>query len=280
MSIRFIVDSTADLAPGLRERARVVPMSIHFGDETYQDGVDITIEQFYEKLAASDVMPTTSQVTPAAFEAAFREAVEAGDQVVCVTISSALSGTCQSAMIAAEGFPGQVFVVDSQTVVMGTGVLVEYGMQLADRGLSAEEIARELTARRDRVKIVAVADTLEYLKRGGRISATVAFAGGLLNIKPILCVDGGQVKLLNKARGAKQINTMLAKGIEDFGGVDCSMPVMFGFTGTDDELLKKFMEEDASLWADYQGEKNISIIGSTVGTHVGPGAAAIAFFAK
>lgn len=280
MSIRFITDSTTDMSPAVRQRATVTPLTIHFGEEEYRDGVDITIEQFYEKLASSEVMPTTSQVTPAAFEKVFREAVEAGDEVVCLTIASTLSGTCQSANIAAAEFSGKVFVVDTQTVVMGAGILLEYGMLLADRGWTAQQIAEELTAQRDRVKIVAVADTLEYLKRGGRISATVAFAGGLLNIKPIICVDDGEVKLLSKARGPKQINSMLIKGIEHFGGIDCAMPIMFGYTGTDDELLKKFMEEDAHMWSDYTGEQNICVIGSTVGTHVGPGAAAIAFFTR
>ncbi|MDO5400713.1 MAG: DegV family protein [Eubacteriales bacterium] len=280
MSIRFITDSTTDLSPAIAGRVKVIPMAVHFGDETYLDGVDITIEQFYEKLTTSSVMPTTSQVAPATFADAFREAVEAGDEVVCLTISSTLSGTCQSANIAAAEFPGKVFVVDSRTVIMAAGILVEYGFRLAEQGLSAEQIAQALTQQRDRVKIVAVADTLEYLKRGGRISPTVAFAGGLLNIKPIICVTDGEIKLLNKARGAKQINAMLEKGVEHFGGIDYTMPIMFGYTGTDDELLRRFMEEDAALWAQYRGERTVSIIGSTVGTHVGPGAAAIAFFAK
>lgn len=280
MSIRIITDSTADMTPQVRQRVQVVPMLIRFGDKEYLDGVDITSAQFYEMLTQSQDLPTTSQIPPATFQEAFREAVEAGDQVVCLTISSKLSGTYQSACIAAAQFPGQVFAVDSQTVAMSFGILVDYALTLVDRGLSAGEIAQALTECRSRVKLVAVVDTLEYLKKGGRISATVAFAGGLLNIKPIIAVDVGEVKMCAKARGGKQVNAALIKEIENFGGMDCTMPLMFGYTGLDDGLLVKFMEEAAPLWQDYQGALYKTVVGSTVGTHAGPGAAAVAFFAK
>lgn len=279
MSVRFITDSTTDLAPEMMDRVTVLPISVRFGDQEYLDKQDITSQQFYELLVSSDTMPTTSQVPPAAFAHAFQEAVDAGDTVVCVTISSNLSGTCQSAAIAASQFPEKVFVVDSQTVIMGAGILLQYGLSLADQGLSAQQIAQALEEKRSQVKIVAVADTLEYLKKGGRISATVAFAGGLLNIKPILAVDDGVVGLVNKARGGKQINTMMAKAIQNFGGIDCRYPIMFGYSGLDDHLLETFMAENQQLWADYTGPLVKVVVGAAVGTHVGPGAAAIAFFA-
>lgn len=280
MSVRLITDSTTDLFPEAEGRVEVLPISVRFGDQEYLDKVDITSQQFYEKLVSSDTMPTTSQVPPAVFAQAFQEAVEAGDSVVCLTISTELSGTCQSALMAASQFPGKVFVVDSRTVIMGTGILVQYALNLIDQGKSAQAVAQALEDIRDRVKIVAVADTLEYLKRGGRISKAVAFAGGLLNIKPILAVDNGVVGLKEKARGTKQINAMLAKAVESFGGIDCSLPIMFGYSGLDDSLLNQFQQEDSFLWEGYQGDLHRVVVGAAVGTHVGPGAAAMAFFAN
>lgn len=280
MSVRFITDSSTDMRAAVRERVTVIPMLIRFGDQEYRDGVDITTEEFYEKLTTSETLPTTSQIPPATFEDAFREATANGDEVVCLPISSGLSGTYQSACIAAAEFPGKVFVVDGLTVATTAGILLDYAMTLADEGWSAADIAEELTRQRDRVKLVAVVDTLEYLKKGGRISSAVAFAGGLLNIKPIIAVVDGKVEMLAKARGGKQINSALAKEVKNYGGIDCTKPILFAYTGLQDELLHKFMEEEQELWQDYQGEKTICVIGSTVGTHAGPGAAAIAFFAK
>lgn len=279
MSVRFITDSSSDMRAAVRDRATVIPMLIRFGDREYRDGVDITTQAFYEKLVSSEELPTTSQIPPAVFETVFRKAVENGDEVVCLPISSGLSGTYQSACIAAAEFPGKVFVVDGLTVALSAGILLDYGMTLADKGLSAREIAEEMTRQRDRVKLVAVVDTLEYLKKGGRVSATVAFAGGLLNIKPIIAVEGGKVVMLSKARGGKQINAAMMKEVENYGGIDCRLPIMFAYSGTDDTLLRKFMEEEKDAWSEYHGEQTVRMIGATVGTHAGPGAAAIAFFA-
>jgi len=185
MSVRIFVDSTADLIPALREKVRVVPLTVHFGDKEYADGVEITPDEFYKKLVASKDLPTTSQATPYAFSEAFEEAVEAGDTVVAIIISSGLSGTYQSATIAASEFPGKVFVVDSRNVTISTGVLVEYAFRLLEQGMDAEAIAAELDQAKSRVRLMAVVDTLEYLQKGGRVSKAVAIAGGLLSIKPL-----------------------------------------------------------------------------------------------
>ena len=185
MKVRIVIDSTADIRPELKARFSIVPLTILFGEQEYVDGVDIDHHQFYEMLVESDVMPTTSQATPAAFGKVFAEAVANGESVVALTVASKLSGTYQSAVIAAADYPGKVFVVDSETAAIGTGILAELALRLADRGQSAEEIARRLEVERDNVHVVALLDTLEYLKRGGRISKTVAFAGGLLSIKPV-----------------------------------------------------------------------------------------------
>ena len=280
MSVRIIVDSTADLLPEVASRLTVVPLSIRFGDREYVQGVDITNAQFYEMLVESDTLPTTSQATPYQFEIAFREAVDAGDTVVAITLSAKLSGTYQSAVIAAAEFPGRVFVIDSASAAIGTGILIEYALQLVDEGLSAEEIAQKLLAQRERIYVVAMLDTLEYLKKGGRISKTVAFAGELLSIKPVVSIEGGEVKLLGKARGSKQGNNLLVKQIQAAGGVDFSMPLLLGYTGLSDVLLQKYITDSAILWESYRKELPRTLIGSVIGTHVGPGAVAVAFFSK
>ncbi|MBP1572818.1 MAG: DegV family protein [Oscillospiraceae bacterium] len=278
MATRIIIDSTADINESLNGKFTVVPLSVHFGDEEYIDGVTINHKQFYEKLIESDVLPTTSQVTPAAFSDVFKEVVESGDDAVVLTISSKLSGTYQSAVIAAQDFGDKIQVVDSLTVTIGLGVLAEYALKLRDDGMNAKEIAKIITEQREKVLVIALLDTLEYLQKGGRISKTVAFAGGLLSIKPVICVKDGVVGMLGKARGSKQGNNLLVKEIEAAGGVDFTKPVMLGFTGLSDHLLLKYKEDSSYLWEGNVENLSYTTIGSVVGTHVGPGAVAVAFF--
>lgn len=280
MKVRIITDSTADLVPVLKERIATVPLSIVFGDEQYVDGVTIDHTRFYEKLVESDVLPTTSQPTPAAFAKAYQAAVDAGEEAVVLTVSSELSGTYQSAMIAAEDFPGKVHVVDTKSVALGSAILAELALQLADSGLDSASIAQRLTQEREHIRLIAMLDTLEYLKRGGRISKTAAFAGGLLSIKPVIGLQDGKIEILGKARGSKQGNNMLVKEIESSGGVDFSKPLLLGYTGMSDLLLRKYIEDSAYIWQEYKSELPVTIVGSVVGTHAGPGAVAVAFFAK
>lgn len=276
MSVRIITDSTVDLTPDVKARVTAVPLSVRFGEQEYQDGVTITAEKFYEMLVKSEELPTTSQPTPAAFEDVFRETVEAGDEVVCITIASKLSGTYQSATIAAEEFPGKVFVVDSRTAAIGAGVLAEYALQLADQGMGAEAILHELMEKRKQVRLYAIVDTLEYLKKGGRLNAAVAVVGGLLNIKPIICVnEAGEIEVAGKARGLKAAFSQLSQLCAQNGGVDGSKPVLLGYTGESDENLRKYMEENTGLW---EPDTKYTIVAAAIGVHVGPGAVAAAFF--
>ena len=278
MGIRIVIDSTCDLIPEIKNHVKVVPLCINFGDEEFIDGVTINTAEFYDKLVSGGVLPTTSQPTPAAFAEAYEEAIHAGDTVIAITISSRLSGTYQSATIAAEDFPGQVFVVDSRNVAIGMTVLVQYALRLVNEGKSAQEIFDALLAIRSRVRVTAVLDTLDYLHKGGRISKTVAVAGGLLAIKPILAVNDGELGMINKARGNKQANSMMNTEIAKMGGADFDMPIVFGYTGTSDELLQKYIAESAEYWGGRSFTS--TVVGSTVGTHAGPGAVAVAFFAQ
>ena len=255
MKVKIIVDSTADLIPAVKERVTVVPLTVHFGDEEYIDGVTIDHKAFYEKLIESDVLPITSQATPDAFGKEFAKLAE-DEAAVVITIASKLSGTCQSAHIAAGDYPGRVFVVDSKSVALGSGILVERALQLVDEGLEASAIAAQLEEERERVRLIALVDTLEYLKKGGRISKTAAVAGSLLSIKPVLGVEDGEINVLGKARGSKQGNNLLVKEIESSGGVDFSRPVLLGYTGLSDHMLKKYMEASAFIWQGHVEELN------------------------
>ena len=280
MSLKIVLDSTSDLVPELLGKFEIVPLTVNFGEEEFIDGVTITREEFYAKLIESDVIPTTSQATPEAFERVFKKLVENGDEVLCITVASKLSGTYQSACIAAEEFPGKVRVIDSKSVAIGSAILAEFALSLLEKGLSAEEIEKELIKKREDIIIVALIDTLEYLKKGGRLSKTAAFAGSLLNIKPVVSVEDGKINVLGKARGSKQGNNFLIKEIEKAGGVDFSMPLLLGYTGHDPYMLEKYKEDSRFIWEGKVENLRETCIGSVIGTHVGPGAIAVAFFRK
>ena len=277
MNTRIIVDSTSDLLPEIREQVYVVPLTVHFGQEEYVDGVTIDHKAFYEKLIETDVHPTTSQASPAAFEAEYEKAREAGEAAVVITLTSKLSGTFQSATIASEDYDN-IYIVDSGTAAIGGGILVEYALELLGEGLGAREIAARLEEAKKRIIVVALVDTLEYLKKGGRISKTAAFAGTVLNIKPVLAVEDGEIKMLGKARGSRMGNNLLVQEIEKAGGVDFSMPLLLGYTGLSDAMLLKYIEDSKYLWEGNVDGVRYTTIGSVIGTHAGPGAVAVAFF--
>ena len=279
MAIRFIVDSASDLLPSEAETLGIIhlPLTVMFGDTSYRDAVDLTHQEFYEKLIESDVMPSTSQATPAAFAAEFEKIQAAGESAVVITLASQFSGTYQSAMIAAQDYEN-IYVVDSQSVAIGGAILVELALQMADAGMDAAKIAARLEEEKRNICIVALVDTLEYLKRGGRVSKTVAFAGTLLNIKPVLAVREGEIQMLGKARGSKQGNNLLVQQIDKAGGVDFDKPVLLGYTGLSDILLQKYIEDSKHLWENGAQNLRYTPIGSVIGTHVGPGAVAVAFY--
>lgn len=277
MKTRIIVDSTADLMPEYKNRVHTVPLTVHFGDEEFVDGITIDHKAFYEKLIESDVLPTTSQATPDAFAREFEKAKQAGQSAVVITLASSFSGTYQSAMIAAADYDN-IYVVDSASAAMGTGILVELAFRLLDEGKSAKEIAQILEEEKKKIVIVALVDTLEYLKMGGRISRAVAFAGTMLNIKPVLSVVNGEIIILGKARGSKQGNNLLVQEIHKTGGIDFGKPVLLGYSGISDALLKKYIEDSRHIWEGNLPEVRYTTVGSVIGTHAGPGAVVVAFF--
>ncbi len=278
--IRIVTDSASDISQNNPYGITVLPMSIRFCDTEYKDGVDLSPKEFYEKLIESDELPSTSLVSPAAFEDAFKPAAADGEKVIAITVSGKLSGTYQSAVLAAAEFPNCVYVVDSKSVAVGEQILVMRALELLNGGMSAKEIATELEAEREKIHLLGVLDTLEYLKKGGRISSTVAFVGGALNLKPVVAVKDGAVEMIGKARGSKNSNNYLVKEIESTTGVDFTKPLCLGYAGLNDTLLQKYIEDSSPLWEGNRERLKISPIGATIGTHCGPGTIAVAFFAK
>lgn len=287
MAVRIITDSASDITPEDIEAAgspalTVLPLSITFGSDTHADSVDLTHRRFYELLVECDDLPKTGQVNPYAFEGAIREAREAGEDAVVITVSGKLSGTYESAVSAASGFDGGVYVVDSRNVCVGERVLVDYALRLVGEGLAAADIATALEQVRDDIFVVGLLDTLEYLRRGGRVPAAAAAVGQLLSIKPVISVEDGEVVVLGKARGSKNGRNLLTQQIEKSGGIDFSMPIALGYAGLDDVLLRKYIEDSRGIWEANVCADDLPVhsVGATIGTHVGPGAIALAFFKK
>ena len=276
--VRIVTDSTSDL--GL-ERAQtlgvdLLPLSVHFGEEVFRDGVDITNRQFYQRLAQVETLPTTSQISPEAFEQVFRRYLDQGDEVVALVLSSDMSGTCQSAAIARDMVDGEdrIFILDSRTVTFALGLLVEVAVSLRDEGLSGAEIAARLEALIPRTRLLAVVDTLKYLKMGGRISGAAAVVGGLLGVTPIITIRDGLVASIGKTRGRKAAFQWMAERIRE-NPPDLSLPVSFGHTDDPEAMAEciAYFGEIAGAAEHYDME-----IGSVVGTHVGPGAPGIVYF--
>ena len=286
MSVRIITDSASDISQELAKELNitVLPLKVRFGEEEFLDGVTLSNRQFYERLIETDEIPKTSQITPFEYRSNFEKAVKAGDQVVCFTLSSGVSGSYQSACVAAQEFEGDVFVVDTQQFCISEAIIVERAVQMRDNGMDAAAIFEAIEVEKKDAHVLAIFNTLEYLKLGGRISAAAAFAGGLLSLKPVLTIEDGVVKILGKARGSRNGNNMLTEFAEKLGGIDFGRPFCFGYTGFSDETLKKYIHDSARLYEDKidvndPGNFRIHKVGATIGTYAGPGAIAVAFFA-
>lgn len=278
--IRIVTDSTADIPRELQEQLDivVVPLKVHFGEETYVDGIDITSADFYEKLAAASQLPTTSQPSPADFLDVYKQtAAEPGDEIISIHISSALSGTYQSAVLAKQLLEDQipVHIVDSRYACYGHGMMVVTAAQMAKEGKSVDEILAEIERRRAESRIYFIVDTLQYLHKGGRIGKASALFGSLLNIKPILTVDeAGEVAPVDKVRGQKNaLNRMIELLKRDFG--DRPFELHVGHANAPDmarelrDLLKKSLNAET---------KSFIEVGPVIGTHAGPGTLAVFAF--
>ena len=278
MATRIITDSASDIVDFPNPNLTVLPMTVAFGSTVYHDGVDLPHERFYDLLVESDELPSTGAVSPGVFAQAYDEAQAAGEDVVVVTLSSKVSATWQSARIAAEGRDG-VHVVDSLSSCIGERVLVEYALMLAERGLPAADIAARLERARSRVHMLALLDTLEYLRRGGRIGSAAAAAGALLALKPVVTMTDGEVELLGKARGSKNARNLLVELVGEHP-IDFAMPFCLAYTAGGEAMLKKYVRDSSDLWDGIVDALPICSVGATIGTHAGPGAIAVAYFSQ
>lgn len=281
--IKLMADSACDLEQTEADALGIalMPLSIRFGSEEYWDGVTLSHREFFEKLIETDEIPQTSQISDYRFEEAFASLTADGSKVIAVTLSSKLSGTHACAVRAAKKFPGKVYVVDSMNACLGERILVDYALRLIREGnLSAPEIAAELDEKKNKIQLLAVLDTLKFLRKGGRISTVTAFAGEMLSIKPVISVVKGEPKLIGKAMGSKKGNNLLNRLVDECGGVDFTMPYVLGYSGLSEDFLMKYLHDSEHLWKDYTDHVPYYLIGSSIGTHVGPNAIAVAFFAK
>ena len=279
-NITIITDSASDISQNNNKGVTVLPMTITFGEENYEDGVSLTPDNFYMKLIESSALPKTSQVSPYAFGQAYENSLKSADYVIVITLSSKLSGTYQSACIAADDYDGRVFVIDSENVTVGEQILIDYALSLIDKGIEVNTIVSQLNTMKKRIRLVALLDTLEYLKKGGRISSGATFLGNVLSIKPVIAIVDGEVSFLGKARGSKQGNNFLIQQVDTYGGIDYSLPVLLGYTGCSTVLMDKYIKDSSSLWEGRIPVPDIIQVGATIGTHIGPGGIAVAFFSK
>ena len=286
MAVQIVVDSSCDIT---KERAdqlglTFLPLKVLFSDAEYVDGITLGHREFFQKLAETGEIPKTGQVTPVAFEQAFREALDRCDEVVSISIASALSGTFQSSQIAADQLSDEersrVFLVDSESVSVGEELLIRLAISMRDEGKSAKEIYDVLQVKRREMKFLALLDTMENLKKGGRISPAVAAIGGLLSVKPLINISEGVLGMHGTARGMKGGYKALAKYVEEAGGIDYSLPFGLSYGGLTDDQVQAFLAACPQVFEGYEGEVPVSSMGTTIGTHAGPGSLIIAFFAR
>lgn len=280
--VKLLVDSSSDITIEEAKQLGIemIPMTIMFGDTVYSDGVDISKREFFEKLIESDELPKTSQINMFEFEERFKDMTADGSEVIAVTLSSKLSGTYASAAQAAEKFGGKVFVVDSLNACLGERILIDYAVRMMKEGVCAKDMAERLEEGRSHIKLMALLGTLEYLQKGGRISTATAISGEILHIKPVVSVIDGEVKMVGKAMGSKKGSNLLTQMIDKCGGIDFNMPYATAYSGLEDSLLQKYLRDSSHLWEGHMDEVPSYCIGSTIGTHIGPGAIAVAFFGK
>ena len=281
--IKILVDSASDIDEKEAKQLGIcmIPMEVRFGEEEFLDGVNLSHKQFFEKLIESSELPKTSQINAFRFEEAFEEMTKNGDEVIAVVISSKLSGTYNSAKQAAKKFGGKVHVVDSLNACIGERILCQYALKLVNENkLPASEIVKQLEEKKKDIQLLAVVDTLRYLKKGGRISSVTAFVGGMMSIKPVISIINGEVKMIGKAMGSKKGNNLLMQLVEKCGGIDFDLPYALAYSGLSDEYLQKYLKDSENLWKGKTDSVPAYMIGSTIGTHAGPGAIAVAFFAK
>jgi DegV family protein with EDD domain len=276
MAVRILTDSTADIP---REQAQalgisVVPLTVFFGEEAFLDGIELDNAGFYARLQASRISPSTSQPTPAAFQEAYAQLIEEGaDAIISVHVSSKLSGTYQSACNGRDALPDDmkkipIEMVDSETVSMGMGLGIMQAAKEAQQGLGLEEIKAHLLDRLSRTRLLFVLDTLEYLKRGGRVGGAQALLGNMLSIKPILSFKNGMIIPVERPRTRSKAYGRIAQLVGEM-----QQPEQMAVIESDAEVGQQLVQ---ALKEVYRGDIPTYPLGAVVGTYAGPGTAGVA----
>lgn len=278
MAVRIITDSTSDIAPGEQKTLgiEIVPLLVRFGQEEFVDGVTLTSRQFYDRLKRGGDLPATAQVSPERFERVFQKYGEE-DEIVGIFLSSELSGTYQSALLAKKMLNREnIRLIDSRSVTFALGLLVYEAVRLRDRGCSAAEICDRITALTGRLRFYAVVDTLEYLRRGGRLSSASALVGTVLHVKPVITLKNGLVEAIDRQRGRGAALESVARLVRQ-DPPDPEYPVLFG-DSVAPEMTDRLKE---TLRGCYAPENSRTLeLGAVVGTHAGPGSAGLAYIRR
>jgi len=279
MKLKIMIDSASDITQKEAQDLGVLfmPIEVRFEDEEYLDGINLMPEEFFEKLEKSSSLPKTSLINEYRWEEAFSEATKDGSELLVLSLSSGLSGGYNAAKQAAEKFNGKVQVVDTLSATIGERLLLNYAITLAKKDLSLNEVADLLNAAKAKLNITAFVGTLKYLKMGGRISGAAAVVGEMLKIMPLIAVIDGKVKNIGKAMGTKKASIQIRNIVRD-KGINFNMPFCLVYSGENQENLNAFKKECSCLWEENKAEIPVHKMGSTIGTHVGPGAVGIAYF--
>lgn len=281
--IKIITDSGSDISQEEAKKLNieVIPIVTLFSDQEYLDGVSISRDEFYKRLSEKKEFPKTTQVNPSSYMKAFEKEISAGNEVLCITLGSKLSGCYQSALLASNSFDKKkIHVFDSNSGSVGERNLVFLALECFKKGMNSDETISYLEEKKKDSVTIAALDTLEYLERGGRISKTAAFFGTMLSIKPVIELKNGSIKLIGKARGYKNAHNLLTKTLEKYGGIDFSLPISVGYSGQSKELLEKYLESNKEIYQNEIPEMPIYQIGAAIGTHCGPGTIVLSFFRK
>lgn len=278
--IKIITDSTSDISLELAKEMNIeiVPLIVRVDGNEYKDRVELSPEDFYKQLEEKDLTPSTSQPSPQDFLKVYEKAKEAGDEILVITLSSEVSGTYQSAMIAKELLEyNKIQVINSASATFGLRIIIEKAIQLRDEGKTLEEIVAFLEDYKQKVHIFALVDTLEYFYKGGRLSKTSATVGTLLKFKPVVGIKDGKLELFANCRGTRKSISKIIELIHETGDIDLQEPVCIGYTGNS-EGLDKF---ENLLKEEFHFENVIhGIVGPVIGSHAGPGGRIIAFVRK
>jgi len=274
--IRVVTDSGADIPKDLAQELgiRVVPLTIHFGDEERRDGVDLTPEEFFRRLRSGQLSRTT-QPSPAEFEKVYRALAEEGaDAIISCHLSAEMSGTVQSATLASQMVDVPVHVVDTRSASMGIGMVAIEAARLARQGAGVDDILARLGDIIAQQRVLFMVDTLEYLQRNGRIGKAQAFLGGLLNVKPLLTIDDGVVAPLERARGhAKAVSRIVERMVALAGDKPQRVAVVHGNAPAEAASLAEQIRARVQV-----AEMFIAMLGPTIGTHAGPGTLGVVFY--